>query len=134
VANLINKVIKDLIEKKKLPDFSVVKEMKKGIGNALVAGAILQPSFAGLGFDFKEFIKKINESSEIWPLFARTGCRSCPMRVENEWLFALLMRCSWSYSCQVVKARNEGELPEKNHSIHLSIDTTGKTFTFIYAF
>jgi hypothetical protein len=59
VANLINKVIKDLIEKKKLPDFSIAKEMKKGIGNALVAGAILQPSFAGLGFDLKEFLKKV---------------------------------------------------------------------------
>jgi hypothetical protein len=59
VANLINKVIKDLVEKTKLPDFSVAKELKGGVGNAIVSGAILQPNFAGLGFDFKKFIQKI---------------------------------------------------------------------------
>jgi hypothetical protein len=60
VANLINKVIKDLVEKKKLPEFSIAKELKSGISGALISGAILQPNFAGLGFDFKEFIKKIS--------------------------------------------------------------------------
>ena len=61
VANLINNVIKDLIEKKKLPDFKISKEMKKGVGKALISGAILQPNFGGVGFDFKEFIKKLQK-------------------------------------------------------------------------
>lgn len=60
VANLINRVIKDLVEKKKLSNFSVAKELKAGIGNALLSGAILQPNFAGFGFDFKKFIRKIS--------------------------------------------------------------------------
>lgn len=62
VVNLINKIVKDLVEKKKLSDFSIAREMKKGIGNALLSGAILQPNFAGLGFDFKGFIKNISNS------------------------------------------------------------------------
>lgn len=60
VANLIHQIIKDLTEKKKLPEFTIAKEMKRGVGKALVSGAILQPNFVGLGFDFKEFIKKIS--------------------------------------------------------------------------
>ena len=59
VAELIHKIIKDLVEKKKLPDFAVTKKLKKGVGKAVVSGAILQPNFAGLGFDLKEFIRKI---------------------------------------------------------------------------
>jgi hypothetical protein len=60
VANLINKVIKDLVEKKKLTEFSIGKELKSGIGGALISGAILQPNFAGVGFDLKAFVQKLS--------------------------------------------------------------------------
>ena len=35
VANLIYKVIQDLVEKKKLPDFTIAKEMTAGIGKSV---------------------------------------------------------------------------------------------------
>ena len=60
VANLINKVIKDLVEKKSLPDFSVAKKVKAGVGKAIISGVILQPKFAGVGFDFKKFVQKLS--------------------------------------------------------------------------
>ena len=57
VAELIEKTIKNLIEKKSLEDFSVVKELKAGKGKAIVDCLILQPTFFGFGGDLKNIPK-----------------------------------------------------------------------------
>ena len=58
VISLINQIFKDINERKKLKNFSIAKEMKKVIGKRLLDGVILQPSFYGVGFDFKKFFNK----------------------------------------------------------------------------
>ncbi len=61
VAIYIDKIFKDIISREDLSDFKVFKEMNKGIGNALVDGLVLEPNIAGLGFNFKSFIKYLSE-------------------------------------------------------------------------
>ncbi|PIS47380.1 MAG: hypothetical protein COT17_03750 [Elusimicrobia bacterium CG08_land_8_20_14_0_20_51_18] len=57
VVSLIEKVFKDIKDKKGLPDFEVAKELKKGKRGALVDALILQPNFAGIGLDLKAIAK-----------------------------------------------------------------------------
>jgi hypothetical protein len=54
VVSLIEKLFKDVKEKRGLPEFSIAKELKKGQGGALVDAIILQPNFVGLGLDLKK--------------------------------------------------------------------------------
>ena len=56
VVTLIDKIFRDIREKKDLNDFAVEKEMKKGVGKAIADALILQPNFSGLGFNFNKFI------------------------------------------------------------------------------
>lgn len=56
VAAYVDKIFRDIIEKKSLSDFRVLKEMKKGLGKAVVDGLLLQPNVAGLGYDLKPLI------------------------------------------------------------------------------
>lgn len=56
VASYIEKIFKDIIEKNDLSDFKVTKEMKKGIGRALVDGVLLEPNIAGVGYSFKPLL------------------------------------------------------------------------------
>lgn len=58
---LIEKVFKDIKEKKDLADFRVAKEMNKGVGRAIVDAIILEPNCMGIGFSFnrlKEYFGK----------------------------------------------------------------------------
>ncbi len=55
VISLIEKVFSDIINKKDLSNFSVAKEMKKGICSAIVDAIILEPNFSGIGFSFNKF-------------------------------------------------------------------------------
>jgi len=57
VAAYIDKIFRDIVEKKNLSDFRVLKEMKKGLGKAVVDGLLLQPNVAGLGYDLKPLIQ-----------------------------------------------------------------------------
>lgn len=57
VVILIEKVFRDIKDKKGLPDFEVAKELKKGKWDALVDALILQPNFAGVGLDLKTVAK-----------------------------------------------------------------------------
>ena len=57
VISLIKQIFQDINENKKLKDFTVYKEMNKGIGKKFLDGVILKPSFSGLGFDLKTFFK-----------------------------------------------------------------------------
>jgi len=56
VANYVNKIFKDILERKDLSDFRIKKEMKKGLGRALVDGLLLEPNIAGVGYNFTELI------------------------------------------------------------------------------
>lgn len=58
VLLLIKRIFSDINEKKSIENFSIVKEMKKGIGNNIVDGVILQPNFFGIGFDLKKFFQR----------------------------------------------------------------------------
>lgn len=61
VVNVIDKVFRDLKEDKDLDEFQIQKELKKGVGRALVDSVILEPNFYGLGFSFKKmkrYLKK----------------------------------------------------------------------------
>lgn len=57
VVILIEKVFRDIKDKKGLPDFEVAKELKKGKRGALLDALILQPNFAGMGLDLKAVAK-----------------------------------------------------------------------------
>jgi len=56
VVSLIEKVFKDIGDKKGLQDFAVAKELKKGKKGAVVDALILQPNIAGLGVDLKGIV------------------------------------------------------------------------------
>lgn len=56
VATLIDKIFRDIKDKKDLSDFAVEKEMKKGIGGAIVDGIVLKPNIYGIGYDFNNLI------------------------------------------------------------------------------
>ena len=62
VVTLIQKVFSDIVDKKDLSDFQIAKEMKKGVGNALVDALILEPNFSGIGFSFKKFFTYLNQN------------------------------------------------------------------------
>ena len=57
VITLIHKIFSDIQQQKDLDDFKVRREMKKGIGRALADALILEPNFAGIGFNFKQFFQ-----------------------------------------------------------------------------
>lgn len=57
VIALIHKIFSDIQQQKDLDDFRIRREMKKGIGRALADALILEPNFAGIGFNFKQFFQ-----------------------------------------------------------------------------
>jgi len=56
VIVLIEKVFRDIKDRKGLLDFEIAKELKKGERGALLDALILQPNFAGLGLDLKALV------------------------------------------------------------------------------
>ena len=56
VVNYINKIFNDIVARKDLSNFSVAKEMKKGLGRALVDGLVLEPNISGVGYNFNSLI------------------------------------------------------------------------------
>lgn len=57
VAAYVDKIFKNIIEKKSLLDFRVLKKMKRGLGKSVVDGLILEPNIAGVSYDFKPLIQ-----------------------------------------------------------------------------
>lgn len=57
VIQLVEKIFRDIKEKKDLDDFKVAKEMHKTLGKALAEAVILEPNFSGVGFSFNKLIK-----------------------------------------------------------------------------
>ncbi len=54
VILLLKKIFKDIQDKKRIEDFQVIKEVKKGLGKSLVDSLILEPNIGGIGVDLKQ--------------------------------------------------------------------------------
>ncbi|MGE4670055.1 hypothetical protein [Yersinia enterocolitica] len=59
VISLIENIFSDIKLEKYLSNFSVAKELKKGIGSAIVDAIILEPNISGIGFSFNKLISFI---------------------------------------------------------------------------
>lgn len=57
VAILIEKLFRDIEAKKDLTEFEVSKEMRRGVGSAVVDALIVQPKVAGVGIDLSKLAK-----------------------------------------------------------------------------
>lgn len=56
VVTTIEKIFADVKAKKDLTDFKISKEMKGGVGRALVDAIILEPNIGGIGYNFNKVI------------------------------------------------------------------------------
>lgn len=56
VISLIQSIFSKIKNGKDLDNFKVTREKKRGIGGALADSVILEPNFAGVGFNFNKFI------------------------------------------------------------------------------
>lgn len=59
VITLVQRIFSDIKEHKELRDFTVVKEIRRAGGTALMDGVVLQPNFLGLGADLKKLAKAV---------------------------------------------------------------------------
>lgn len=59
VISLIQGVFSDVKQGKELSNFKISKELKKGVGNAIVNSVILEPNFGGVGINLKTLFAKI---------------------------------------------------------------------------
>jgi hypothetical protein len=60
VVTLIKNLFQDIESKKDLSQFKIQKELKPGLGKAIVKSVILEPNISGIGFSFnklKNFLK-----------------------------------------------------------------------------
>ncbi len=57
VISIIQSIFSDIKSGATLENFSVAKDLRRGIGKALVDSVILQPNFNGIGFDISNFLK-----------------------------------------------------------------------------
>jgi len=57
VIDLIEKIFRDIEQKKILDDFEVMQEIKAGNEGSVVDALILQPSISGVGIDIKKIIE-----------------------------------------------------------------------------
>jgi hypothetical protein len=57
VIKLIEKIFKDIQEKKEIKNFAVKKELKAGVGKILNDTIILEPNIAGLGVNINNLFK-----------------------------------------------------------------------------
>ena len=56
VANLIEKIFRDIKEKKALADFEVAEELSRGKKGAIVDALILEPNIAGIGINLNHIV------------------------------------------------------------------------------
>lgn len=61
VIRLIEKIFKDIKEKKEIQDFQVKKELKAGIGKVLNDSIILEPNVAGLGVNINNIFRFLSK-------------------------------------------------------------------------
>ncbi len=51
---LVTKITTDVEKKRDLKEFKILKELKPGIGRAIVKSILLEPNFQGIGFSFNK--------------------------------------------------------------------------------
>ncbi len=54
VTTLIEQIFSDVSAEKDLSEFRIAKELKKGVGRAIVDSIILEPNISGIGFSFNK--------------------------------------------------------------------------------
>ena len=54
VMKLVTKITTDVEKKRDLKEFKILKELKPGIGRAIVKSILLEPNFQGIGFSFNK--------------------------------------------------------------------------------
>ncbi len=59
VVNAMIEITRDISEKKDLKEFKIAKELKPGIGKAIVKSIVLEPNVAGIGFSFNKMIEQL---------------------------------------------------------------------------
>ncbi|MBO0937072.1 hypothetical protein J2I47_10995 [Fibrella sp. HMF5335] len=64
VVNYVDRIFKDIVENKDLSDFKIAKEMKKGLGRALIDGILLEPNIAGMGYSFKPLLDYFRDRND----------------------------------------------------------------------
>ncbi|MBX3419182.1 MAG: hypothetical protein KF851_16370 [Pirellulaceae bacterium] len=64
VLLMLEKIFDDIKDGKRLRDFQVAEEQKRGRGGALANALILEPNFAGVGVDLKRLWAALRGSSE----------------------------------------------------------------------
>jgi hypothetical protein len=57
VATLIDRIFRDVGSKRDLSDFTVAKQMRRGVGSAIVDAIVLQPKIAGVGIDLAKLAR-----------------------------------------------------------------------------
>jgi hypothetical protein len=57
VVDLIAGVFRDIADKNALADFQVAREMRRGVGGALVDSLILEPKIGGVGINLKKLVE-----------------------------------------------------------------------------
>ena len=57
VVEVVERIFKDIQDRKVLTQFSVAREMRKDTGRVLANAVILQPNLHGIGFDVKKFFR-----------------------------------------------------------------------------
>ncbi|MGO9259391.1 MAG: hypothetical protein ACLQU1_24210 [Bryobacteraceae bacterium] len=57
VVALIDRLFRDVAAKKCLSDFTVAKEMRRGVGPAIVDALVVQPKVAGVGIDLAKLAR-----------------------------------------------------------------------------
>lgn len=61
VVDALIKITHDVRDRKDLKDFKVAKQLKPGIGKAIVKGLILEPNINGIGFSFNKMIEALKK-------------------------------------------------------------------------
>jgi hypothetical protein len=57
VVTLIDRLFKDIAAKKRLDQFHVAAEMRRGVGTAIVDALVVQPKVAGVGIDLAKLAR-----------------------------------------------------------------------------
>lgn len=61
VLRLIEKILKDVKDKKKIEDFQIKKELKSNVGKVLNDTIILEPNIAGIGININNIFKYLGK-------------------------------------------------------------------------
>jgi hypothetical protein len=61
VTDLLQHLMEDVKNKRRLSGFQAAKNLQRGVAGALVDSVILQPKLGGVGFDLKKFFTDVKK-------------------------------------------------------------------------